>query len=256
MKRFCVFIGGKQIGVNCLRILIRQGIIPKLVIGNTGDRGEDSWHESLVRVALENHIPTISKKRVKEESVIWEIKKINPEIIFCIGGTQILPREVLEIPKMGCLNIHAALLPKYRGRFSTVHALFNNEEYSGVTLHWMDEGMDSGPIIMQERILIDKNDTAKSLYNKFTKSGSKLFKEFLKVWTAGAKLESRPQDESLATQYPKVLPNRGKINWSWDGQKIRRLIRAVTFEPFSPLEFNIGNKKMVIVDKKYFKGYK
>ncbi|MBU1031638.1 methionyl-tRNA formyltransferase [Patescibacteria group bacterium] len=255
MDRNCVFIGGKQIGFNCLKILLKVGIVPKLVIGNFDDLGKDSWHQSLVKFALENDLSTIKKRKVKDTSVYNKIREINPEIIFCIGGTQIIPKKVLDIPKIGCLNLHPALLPKYRGRFSTVHAIFNGEKYTGVTAHWMDEGIDSGPVIFQKRIKIDKNDTAKSLYDKFTKEGSILFAKIVDLWLKGQKIISTPQNEKQATFYLKTLPNNGEINWNWDGGKILRFIKAMIFEPFPPATFKIGDKEMVIVDKKYFKGF-
>lgn len=251
----CIFVGGKQIGVNCFRRLIEKRVVPRLVVGNADDNGIDTWHESLVRVSLENGTKTIKNKKASDPYVISEIKAINPEIIFCIGGTQVIPKEVLLIPKLGCLNIHPALLPKYRGRFSTAHAIFNGEKETGVTVHWMDEGIDSGPIIMQEKMAIDNNDTAKSLYGKFTQLGEKMFVKFLDMWLSGVKIESTPQDESKATYFPKQLPNNGQVDWSWDGKKMRNFIRAMTFEPFPPASFNFGSKKMVVVDEKYFMGF-
>jgi len=255
VNKNCIFIGGKQIGVNCLKQLLENGIIPKLVIGNMDDNGEDTWHQSLIKVAEKKSLNVIKNKKVKDAEVIKKIKKINPEIIFCIGGTEIIPKEVLATPKLGCLNIHPALLPKYRGRYSTAHAIFNGEEYTGVTVHYMDEGIDSGPIIMQERMKIEENDTAKSLYDKFTLVGEKLFIKFLDMWLSGKDIPSIPQDESQATYFPQELPNKGEIDWSWRGKKIRDFIRSMTFEPFPPANFKIGDKKMVIVDEKYFKGF-
>jgi len=252
----CIFIGGKQIGVDCLKQLLERGIIPELVIGNVDDDGKDkSWHESLVKVAENENIPTIKMKKVSDSKVIQKIKDIKPEIIFCLGGTQLIPKEILESSHLGCLNIHPALLPKYRGRYSTAHVIFNGEKSTGVTMHWMDEGMDSGPIMMQEKIDLDEDDTAKSLYDKFTIEGEKIFIKFLDLWMKGKDIPSEPQDESRATYFPKELPNKGEIDWSWDGKKIRNFIRAMTFEPFQPASFTMGKKKMVIVDEKYFKGF-
>ncbi len=257
-NKICIFIGGKQIGVNCLKELLKEGIRPKLMIGNINDDGKDkSWHQSLIKVAQKNRLPVLVKKRVDNPTVSKKIKAINPEIIFCIGGTQIIPKEILKIPKLGCLNIHPALLPKYRGRYSTVHAVFNGEKYTGATLHWMDEGMDSGPIIMQKQIKINEDDTGQTLYEKvLTFTGTELFKKFLTLWLSGKKIPSRPQDEKKAIYFPKGLPNNGQIDWTWDGKKIRNFIRAMTFEPFPPADFNIGDKKMVIIDEKYFNGFK
>ena len=255
MNISCVFIGGKQIGVNCLRQLIKKRITPKLVIPNLDDKGKDTWHESLVRVAEEQRLSVIRNRKLNDADIIKKIKEANPKIIFCIGSTQIGPKEILSIPELGCLNIHPALLPKYRGRYSTMHAIFNGDKCTGVTLHWIDKGIDSGPVIMQEKIMIDNTDTAKTLYDKFTLAGEKLFDKFLDKLLKDEKIEAVPQDESQATYYPKELPNKGEIDWNWDGNKIRNFVRAMTFEPFPPASFKIGNKKMVIVDEKYFKGF-
>lgn len=255
MKKRTVFIGGKQIGVNCLRVLLSRDLPPDLVIANTDDTGKDTWHESLVRIAKENNLPLVQARHVKEPEVVKKIEKINPEVIFCIGVTQLIPGHVLKIPKLGCLNIHPAMLPKYRGRYSTVHAIFNGEKETGVTMHWMDSEIDSGPIIKQRRIPIKDTDTAKTLYDEFTSVGKKLFITFLDEWLKGAKIQSLAQDNKKATYYTKELPNNGEIDWRWNGKQIRNFIRAMTFEPFSPAKFTIGKKKMVIVDEKYFKGF-
>ncbi|MBI5412985.1 methionyl-tRNA formyltransferase [Candidatus Peregrinibacteria bacterium] len=254
IKNSCIFIGGKPIGVNCLKQLLKRDIKPSLVIGNLDDDGKDkSWYESLIKVARHAHLPIIKKQKVRESKVVEQIKNIHPEIIFCIGGMQIIPPEVLKIPKLGTLNIHPALLPKYRGRFSTAHAIFNGEKIHGVTMHWMNEGIDSGPIIMQKKFNITNDDTARMVYDKFTTTGSKLFDQFLNLWLNDKKIVATHQDESRATYYPKGLPGNGNINWSWSGKQIRNWIRAMTFEPFPPASFMLGNKKMIIVEENYFK---
>jgi UDP-4-amino-4-deoxy-L-arabinose formyltransferase/UDP-glucuronic acid dehydrogenase (UDP-4-keto-hexauronic acid decarboxylating) len=251
-----VFIGGKQIGVNALRILVAENIPPEFVVANLDDEGVDSWHESLVRVAREHDITVITGKKVRDEEVVSMIRDAKPDHIFCIGGMQIIPKEVLDIPTLGTFNIHPALLPKYRGRFSTVHALFNNEKETGATLHFMDEGLDSGPIVAQERFPITETDTGRTLYDKFTQAGTTLFTALVADLVAGKKIVSTPQNESEATYYPKGLPGDGKIDWNWDGKTIERFIRAMTFEPFPPADFTIGDKHMLIVDEKYFSGFK
>lgn len=256
MDKRCVFIGGKQIGVNCLKQLLKRNIIPELIIANLDDTGVDTWHESLVKFAKGKNLRVVHIKQVKNPEIIKKIKNLAPEIIFCIGGSKIIPDEILTVPALGCLNIHPALLPKYRGRYSTVYAIFNGEKETGVTMHWMDKGIDSGPIIMQKNIPIDNIDTAKTLYDKFTKVGEQLFIRFLKKWLSGEEITSHIQNEKNATYYPKGLPNNGLIDWNWNGKQILNFIRAMTFEPFPPAQFMIGNKKMVIVDEKYFQRFK
>ncbi|OHA24618.1 MAG: hypothetical protein A3H57_01410 [Candidatus Taylorbacteria bacterium RIFCSPLOWO2_02_FULL_43_11] len=250
-EKNCIFIGGKQIGVNCLRKVLEAGVRPQLVVANMDDKGETLWHESLVKISKEAGLNTITGQKLRDTDVVDQIRKLEPEIIFCIGGMQIVPKEVLDIPKIGTINIHPALLPKYRGRYSTVHAIFNGDKYTGVTLHFMDEGLDSGPIILQQKFPIDKDDTAREVYDKFTNVGTALFEKFLSVWLSGKPIKSRPQDEKKATYYPKGLPNNGEIDWSWPGKKIYDFIRAMTFEPFGPAGFQLGNKKMVIIDESH-----
>ena len=218
--------------------------------------GEDNLiHKSLIKYAGLENLETIHEKKLSTPQIISSFIKIQPEIIFCIGGTRLIPKDILEVPTLGCINIHPALLPKYRGRYSTAHAIFNGESQTGVTLHLMDEGIDSGPIISQRTIEIGPNDTAKTLWGRFTVEGEKLFEEFLNLWLSGNTISSKTQDESLATYYPKGLPNGGEIDWSWSGEKIRNFIRAMTFEPFPPAQFKIGEKKMVVIDEKYFNGH-
>lgn len=249
----CVFIGGKQIGKNCLELLLKYKIKPVLVFGNKNDKGaDDQIHESVLKFAKKAGLKIINKP-VKNPEVIKMIKNANPEIIFSIGGMQIIPKEIINTPKLGVLNIHPALLPKYRGRYSTAHAIFNGEKETGVTVHWMNEEIDAGPIIMQKSYPIGDNDTAKEVYNQFTEIGTNLFADFIKLWISGKKIIATPQNERQATYYPKGLPNDGKINWNWSGEQIRNFIRAMTFAPYPPVDFNLGDKKMLIIDEKYLK---
>ena len=248
MNKKCVFIGGRQIGVNCLRVLLSHQVKPELVIGEIKDDGKDTiLFESLINVAEQNNLNVLRGAKIKDEEIIEKIESLQPDIIFHVGGTQLIPIRVIRAAVLGCTNLHPALLPKYRGRFSTAHALFNGEEKTGVTLHWLSEGIDNGPIIKQKSYPITESDTGKTLYEKFTHVGTELFNEFVKLWLSRAKIPSTPQDESQATYYPKELPNNGEIDWSWDGEKIKRFIRAMTYEPYPPPTFKIGDEKMVIV---------
>jgi methionyl-tRNA formyltransferase len=256
MERNCIFIGGRQLGVNCLRLLIARGIRLRFLVPEFDDDGSHKGlYESLAAEAKRGGVPVLFGARMNDPPTIGKFQEAAPEIIFHAGGTQLIPKEVIASAKLGCTNLHPALLPKYRGRYSTVHALFNGEKETGVTLHWLDEGMDSGPIIMQEAYPIEESDTGRTLYEKFTRVGTELFGQFLDLWLSGKEIPSQPQNEAEATYYPKKLPNGGQIDWSWDGAKIHRFIRAMTYEPYPPPSFKIGEKDMVIVDKKYFKGF-
>ena len=246
----CIFIGGKQLGLDCLDQIFEFDIRPQLALGNSDDNGEDKLlHQSFIKCAEKKNLRVIRNQSLRSLKLIESFKKAQPEIIFSIGGTRLIPPEILKIPRLGCLNIHPALLPKYRGRYSTAHAIFNGETRTGVTLHWIDGGIDTGPIVFQEPITISPDDTAKSLYEKLTVTGGKLFTRFLKLWLSGEPIPSMAQDNSLSTYYPKVLPNDGKIDWSWSGEQIRNFIRAMTFEPFPPIQMKFGEKDIVIIDE-------
>ena len=251
-----IYIGGKQIGVNCLRILLKKGIRPELVIANMDDKGEDTWHESIVKLSKKSNLSLIQNTRLSDKKLQKQIIESNADIIFSIGGTHLIPEVILKAPKLGCFNIHPALLPKYRGRYSTVHALFNGEKNIGVTAHWMDMGIDTGPIILQRKFKVTDADTAKSVYDNFTKLGTDIFEEFVEKWIKKRVPKSKIQNEKNASYYPKGLPNDGNIDWNWNGHQIYNFIRSMTFEPFPPASFYIGKKKMVIVEEKYFKGFK
>lgn len=227
-----ILIGGRQIGANCLRALVELEVPPLLVIPDPDDTGENSWYESLLKVSQELSLPTLKGVKVKDPQTVEKIRVLKPDIIFCIGSMQLIPKEVLVIPVLGVVNIHPALLPKYRGRYSTAHAIFNGEKETGATLHFMDEGVDSGPIIMQESFLIGEKDTARVVYDKFTEVGTNLFKRLVESLKRGEKIQGTPQDESKATYYPKGLPGGGKMDPSWDETMKERFIRAMTFPPF------------------------
>ena len=247
-----VFIGGKQIGADCLRSTVQAGFKPLFVVANPDDSGTDSWHESLVKVSKELGITCVTGEKPKNADVVQQIAEAKPDIIFCIGSTELIPPSILEVPHLGTINIHPALLPKYRGRYSIPHAIFAGEKEAGVTLHFMDAGIDSGPIILHASFPLTEDDTARTAYDAFTATGTKLFGDFLTMLSQADTITSQPQREQDATYFPKGLPNNGEIDWSWDGQKIRRFIRAMTFEPFPPPTFKIGGKTMAIADERSY----
>lgn len=255
MRSDCVFFGGKQLGVNCLRVLLSRFVRPHLVVPNRDDNGSDTWHESLVRVARDENLHVLEGRRPSDPEIVEAVRRVQPEIAFCIGGMHIVPNEMLRIPGLGTLNIHPALLPRYRGRFSIPHAIFNGETETGATLHWMTERVDAGPVISQQRIPIEPDETARDVYAKFTRTGTQLFEAFLDHWLSGGTIHATPQDESQATDCPRGLPNGGSVDWSWPGERIRNFIRSMAFPPFDPAGFPLGRANMVVVEDDYFSGY-
>ena len=161
-----IFIGGKAIGYNALKILIKKNYPPMFVVGNLDDYTRDNrWHNSTIKLAKKNKIRILSLRQLNKK--IDKNKLKNIDIIFCIGSTQILPSRVINLPRLGSLNIHPSLLPKYRGRYSTMYAIFNGDKITGVTAHWIGEKIDTGNVISKKVIKIKPHYTAKDLYNEF-----------------------------------------------------------------------------------------
>ena len=247
-----IFIGGKEIGNNVLKILIKRKNFPLFIVGNLDGNGKDNdWHESTIRLAKKNKIKILTLKQLSK--IISKNKLLNIDIIFCIGSTQILPRHILDLPKLGTLNFHPSLLPKYRGRYSTVHAIFNGDKITGVTAHFLGTKIDTGNIITKKKIKIKPHYTAKDLYNEFSKEGTKLFLKIFNRLEGKKKIKSYKMSSLKLKYKKKSLPNNGKINWNWNGKKIFNFIRSMTFEPFEPPSFYIGKNKYLIISEKQIK---
>ena len=250
-----VFIGGKELGFKALKVLINKNNPPLYVVGNLDDYGKDNiWHKSTIKLAKKNKIKILKLKKLSKKISNNKLKNI--DIIFCIGSTQILPDNLINFAKLGCLNFHPSLLPKYRGRYSTVHSIFSGDTVTGVTAHWIGKKIDAGSIISKKKIKIKSHYTARDLYIEFTKKSIKLFLEILEKLEKGMKIRSYKIANTKLKYYKKTLPNNGKINWHWKGKKIFNFIRSMTFEPFSPPYFYIGKKKYIIIDQEKVKKIK
>ena len=175
-----IFVGGKELGYGCLNYLLKKKIKPIYVICNKDDNGRDNvFNRSLLKLSKKNRLKITKLKKLKK---LLNKKKIKLDIIFCLGSTQILPIELISYPKMGVLNIHPSYLPKYKGLNTSERAIKNNESFSGCTVHYVNNKLDSGKIILQKKIKILKKDTVASLDKKIIKEEHKLYpKSILKI---------------------------------------------------------------------------
>lgn len=161
-----------------------------------------------------------------------QILDSKPDLIVAVAYGQILPKEILEIPKYGCLNVHPSLLPKYRGSSPIQYAILNGDKKTGVTIILMDEKMDHGPILAQREIMIEENEAGKTLHDKLAELGTRLLLETIAKWQRGL-IKPEAQDENKVT-YSKVLTrDDGKINWRKTAEEIERQIRAFNLWPES-----------------------
>jgi len=177
------------------------------------------------------------------------ISNISIEVLLSVNYLFIIEKDLIKWPDKYAINIHGALLPKYRGRTPHVWAIINNEKLTGITAHLMNEGCDTGNICYQMKVPINKNDTGASILKKFHKLYPKLILEiFSKIQTNNLKLVK--QDETKATFFGKRTPDDGQINWGWQKERIYNWIRAQA-HPY-PGAFTFYNDKKIIIDKVEF----
>ena len=188
--------------------------------------------------ALEYGIPVYQPVRVrKDEAFFEELTKIQPDVIVVIAFGQILPERILNLPKYGCINIHASLLPKYRGAAPIQWAVINGDEVSGVTTMQMDVGLDTGDILDTVEVRLDPKETGGSLFDRLSLAGGKLILSTLEKAEAGI-LHPVKQDEAEATHVTMLDKSMGQIDWSMDAAVIERLIRGLNPWPSAYTFYN------------------
>jgi len=171
-------------------------------------------------------IPVLQPSRIRTDEFIQELKKLNPDLICVVAYGKILPKAVLDLPRLGCVNVHASLLPEYRGAAPINWAIACGEKVTGVTTMMMDEGMDTGDILLKREIPIDEEDTGETLSGKLSQLGAKLLIETIELLK---KRELRPQkqDESRATYAPLLKKEDGKIDWGRPAVEIENQVRGM-----------------------------
>jgi len=219
-------------------------------------REQKKIYTPVKKIALEYKIPVLQPGKISDPNCIQEIKDLNPDLIVVAAYGQILPKEILEIPKYGCINIHASLLPKYRGASPIQAAILNGDKETGVTIMLMDEKMDHGKLVKSSRrrqsgygasatkFKVQKDITFSELHDKLAKMGAELLVEILPEWFSG-QIKPKAQDESKAT-YTKILKKQdGRINWNKSAEVIERQIRAFTPWPGSFCFWNSKRLKII-----------
>lgn len=176
--------------------------------------------------ALKHNIPVFQPVKIKEADNVAYLKGIEADIYVVAAFGQILSKEILDIPKFGCVNIHASLLPKYRGAAPIQQSILDGEPTTGVTIMQMAIGMDTGDILLQREIPIDEDETGGGLFDKLSDLGAELIVEALPKIERG-ELTPIPQDEALATKCGKLSKDMGEIDFTKDAKTIRNLVRAL-----------------------------
>jgi len=228
-----VFIGTGEIGVPALQALMRSGEHQVIGVVTQPDKpvGREQRIEPppIKRALIGTKMSVLQPERIKDRQSIEEIRALAPGAIVVMAYGQILARAILEIPAAGCLNLHASLLPRWRGAAPIQAAIAAGDRETGITLMYMDEGLDTGDILLQHKIDILPTDTGESLHDRLAQIAPKALLEALQL-LAKNNAPRIPQDNALATYAPKLTRHDGKIDWSEPAEIIERKIRA--FNPW------------------------
>src|SRR5438552_14737493 len=228
-----LFIGTGEIGVPVLRSLLDSdghqlvGVVtqPDKPVG----RAQRIEAPPIKQALADEEIPILQPARIKSAEAVSEIRALAPDVVVVMAYGQILPRAVLEIPRVACLNLHASLLPRWRGAAPIQAAIAAGDRETGITVMYMDEGLDTGDILFQRKIDILPNDTGSSLHDRLAQIAPEALLESLRMLASGS-APRIPQDNALATYAPKLSREAGRIDWSEPAETIERKIRA--FNPW------------------------
>ena len=192
--------------------------------------------------------------KARDPQFIQTMKELAPQVIVVVAFGQILPKEILDIPEYGCINVHASLLPKYRGAAPIQWAVINGENVSGVTTMYMAEGLDTGDMLMKTEVALDPDETGGSLHDKLAAMGADLLIKTLDAIADGT-LTATPQDDSQAGQYAKMLTKTmGEMDFSKPALELERLIRGLNPWPSAYTKLHGKTLKIwraQVVDKEY-----
>ena len=227
-----LFMGTPEFAVPTLEALIQE----HEVIGvytqpdKPKGRGKAMAFPPVKEKAIEHNVPVYQPAKVRVPEVVAEIEAMNPDAIVVVAFGQILPESILNIPKYGCINVHASLLPKYRGAAPMQWAIIDGEKETGITTMYMAKGLDTGDMILKATTPIGPKETGETLHDRMSVMGGPLIIETLKQIEAGTAPRT-PQDDSLSCYASMLDKELGCIDWNKDAASIERLIRGLNSWP-------------------------
>ncbi len=224
-----VFMGTPDFAVNSLRALWESE--DKIVAVVTQPdrekgRGRRTVPSPIKVLAQERQIPVLQPEKISDPHFFSRLKDYEPELIVVVAYGQILSKAILSLPRFGCINVHASLLPRYRGAAPIQWAIIIGEERTGVTIMQMDEGMDTGDILLQKEISIETEDSLETLSDRLSRLGADALLETLKLLKPG-KLKAKAQNSSQASYAPRLSKEDGEIDWGKGAGEINNLIRGM-----------------------------
>ncbi len=224
-----VYMGTPDFSVGALEAIIRAGHQVAAVVtqpDKAKGRSAQMQCSPVKECALRYGIPVFQPVRIRTPEAVRELEKYEADVFVVAAFGQILSRQILEMPRYGCINIHASLLPKYRGAAPINQCIIDGEKETGVTIMQMDAGVDTGDILTQKKVILEDKETAQTLFDKLAQAGADLIVETLPMIERG-EITPVKQDESLASHVKMMDKAMGKIDWTQDAVCIERLVRGL-----------------------------
>lgn len=224
-----VFMGTPDFAVPTLNELIQHHEVIGVVTQPDRPAGRNNQirQSPIKEVALQVGIPVFQPKRIRNPEAIEKLKKWKADFYIVAAFGQILPQTLLDMPKHASINVHASLLPRWRGAAPIQAAIREGDDKTGITIMIMDAGLDTGPMLTKQAIPIEKDETAQTLHDKLAQIGGELLIETLPKFLSG-EVQPQQQDESLVTYASQIKKEDGQIDWSQSASSIERLVRAFT----------------------------
>ena len=224
-----IFMGTPDYAAEALEALIKAGHEVTAVVTQPDRAKGRSGQVQCTPVkecAVRHGIAVLQPVKIKTPEAIEELKKYEADVYVVAAFGQILSKEILELPQFGCVNIHASLLPKYRGAAPINQCIIDGEKETGITIMQMDAGIDTGDILAQKKVIIEDKETAETLFDKLSQAGAELIVEALPKIERG-EITPFKQDESLVSYVKMMDKSKGRIDWSADAVSIERLVRGL-----------------------------
>lgn len=224
-----IYMGTPDFAVAPLEAILKAGHEVTAVVTQPDrqkGRGREVQYSPVKECALSYGIPVLQPLKIKEKDAVEELRKYPADIFVVAAFGQLLSEEILNMPRLGCINIHASLLPAYRGAAPIQWCVINGEERTGVTIMQMAKGMDTGDILLQKEVVLDEKETGGSLFDRLMETGAELIVEALPKIEAG-ELTPVVQKEELATYAGKITKDMGNIDFAKSAVTIERLIRGL-----------------------------
>jgi methionyl-tRNA formyltransferase len=242
-----VFFGTPDFAVPTLEALIESGRKPVAVVtrpARPAGRGQDVSEPPAAEAAREHGLDVIQPESVKDGEFLERVRSLEPDLFVVVAFGQIFPSELLEVPKLGAVNLHASLLPKYRGASPIQSAVAAGEKKTGVTTMLMEEELDAGPILLQEEVEIRRSETAGELSERLAKVGGRLMVETLEQLATG-KLKQRKQREESSSYASKFSKDDGRMNWALEAEELYNRMRAL--DPWPGMTANFKGRPVKVL---------